>query len=198
MGQIELGEATRDRVLRLADALFARRGYAAVSMRDVAVASGVTKPALYYHFRDKDALFAEVVLVHQLQLGEKLSGAVEGGDTLSDRVNAVAAVLVSAADHHPVRTRSDALEHLPDDIRQRVDSSFDDNVMAPLVRLFTEAHAAGQLRPGMTPQLAAAALVGLCTALLPGVGADEQSNGHAGPGDQARRVAELALHGVAG
>ncbi len=41
--------------------LFARLGYNGVSMRDLATAVGVTPAALYYHFKNKDELYAEVV-----------------------------------------------------------------------------------------------------------------------------------------
>jgi AcrR family transcriptional regulator len=199
--QVDTGEATRDRVLRLADALFARRGYAAVSMRDVAVASGVTKPALYYHFRDKDALFSECILINQLQLGQRLRNAIDEVDGFNERVAAAAGVLISGAAHHPVRIHADAVEHLPDDLRVRVVASFDDNVTAPLVRLFDSARAEGELCDGMTPAFAAAALVGLCTATLPGLdelgaSADGDARGIAF-GALPQQIASLVLNGVA-
>ena len=190
-------EATRDRVLRLADALFARRGYAAVSMRDVAVAAGVTKPALYYHFRDKDALFTEVLLVHRLHLGESLAAAIEGSTSLSGRVTAAAAALITGAAHHPARTRTDVVEHLPEAERLRIDASFEENVMAPLTRMFEEARSAGALRAGTSPRVAAVALVAVSTTSLPGVDGS-------GPPDAemaealAAQIADLVLHGVVG
>ncbi|MDP9365482.1 MAG: TetR/AcrR family transcriptional regulator [Chloroflexota bacterium] len=51
----------RDRVLRQAHALFVERGFDGVSMQQVAAGAGLTKAALYYHFRDKEELFARVV-----------------------------------------------------------------------------------------------------------------------------------------
>ncbi|MEM9695336.1 MAG: TetR family transcriptional regulator [Myxococcota bacterium] len=50
----------RDRILVAATELFAERGYAATSMRDISLAVGCTKPALYYHFNNKAALFEEI------------------------------------------------------------------------------------------------------------------------------------------
>ena len=54
---------TRERLLELTAALFAEQGFAAVSMRDIARAAGLTPAALYHHFTDKDALY-EAVLAH--------------------------------------------------------------------------------------------------------------------------------------
>ena len=195
MAEIVLVEATRDRILRLADGLFARRGYAAVSMRDVALAAGVTKPALYYHFRDKDALFTECLLVHQLQLGERLRDALSGSQTLGGRAEAAAEVLITGAAHNPARTRSDVVEHLSEADRQRIDASFEENVMRPLTWLLDAARGTGELRDGVDPQIVAVALVAVCTASLPGLDGVEPP-GDAVAATLARQVAELVLHGA--
>lgn len=51
----------RARILSEATQLFAKKGYSATSVREVVEASGCTKPALYYYFRSKDALFLEAL-----------------------------------------------------------------------------------------------------------------------------------------
>ena len=52
-------ERTRAAILAAAESLFARRGYAATRLEDVAEAVGVKRAALFYHFRDKQALIAQ-------------------------------------------------------------------------------------------------------------------------------------------
>lgn len=47
---------TRERILQCALELFAERGYAAVSVDDIARAAGMTKGAVYYWFADKHDL----------------------------------------------------------------------------------------------------------------------------------------------
>lgn len=54
----------RDEMLARAAELFADMGYAGTSMNEVAAACGVTKPALYHYFRDKDALLAAIAQGH--------------------------------------------------------------------------------------------------------------------------------------
>lgn len=51
----------RSRILREATRLFAEHGYAATSVRELVEAAGCTKPALYYYFESKDALFIEAL-----------------------------------------------------------------------------------------------------------------------------------------
>ncbi|MBX6385371.1 MAG: TetR family transcriptional regulator [Microbispora sp.] len=55
------GAATRSRILAAARDLFAERGYAAVSLADIAAAVGLTKTAVAYHFHPKDRLAAEII-----------------------------------------------------------------------------------------------------------------------------------------
>lgn len=58
--QQERSDATRAALVTAARASFAARGYAATSLGDVAAEAGVTKGALYHHFRGKQDLFREV------------------------------------------------------------------------------------------------------------------------------------------
>lgn len=52
---------TRAALLATARALFAENGYAATGTEEVVARAAVTRGALYYHFADKQALFAAVV-----------------------------------------------------------------------------------------------------------------------------------------
>src|SRR3954451_4895403 len=56
----ERSEATRARLVDAALPLFAERGYGGVAMEQVVAAAGVTRGALYHHFRDKRDLFRAV------------------------------------------------------------------------------------------------------------------------------------------
>lgn len=58
---------TRDRILTSAYGLVYKEGFARVSVDAIADAAGVTKRTLYYHFKSKDALIADV-LSHQHKL----------------------------------------------------------------------------------------------------------------------------------
>ena len=54
-------ERTRAAILVAAERLFARRGFAATRLEDVADAVGVKRAALFYHFRDKQLLYDAVI-----------------------------------------------------------------------------------------------------------------------------------------
>jgi TetR/AcrR family transcriptional regulator len=57
-------ELQRETILARAAELFARRGYTATSMNEVADACGVSKPSLYHYVRDKHELLAEIAANH--------------------------------------------------------------------------------------------------------------------------------------
>ncbi|MHC4429011.1 MAG: TetR/AcrR family transcriptional regulator [Planctomycetota bacterium] len=87
-------DATRSALLAVGRDLFAERGYGGVSIEELVSAVGLTKGALYHHFRDKRALFdaVSVWLVGDLisslrQLsGDRVERA--GGDRHSSRRDA--------------------------------------------------------------------------------------------------------------
>src|SRR3954454_20786651 len=51
---------TRALVIDAAERLFAERGFAATSMRDISAASGVSHPLIHHHFGSKEELYATV------------------------------------------------------------------------------------------------------------------------------------------
>jgi AcrR family transcriptional regulator len=54
------GQSTREALLRAARELFGTKGFTATSTEEIVAQAGVTKGALYHHFRDKDTLFRVV------------------------------------------------------------------------------------------------------------------------------------------
>jgi AcrR family transcriptional regulator len=54
-------KSARNIIQNVAMELFARKGYAGSSIREICHAAGVTKPVLYYHFRSKEHLYQELM-----------------------------------------------------------------------------------------------------------------------------------------
>lgn len=57
----QIGRPTADRILDSAEALFAARGFAGTSVRDIANAVGLNPASLYNHFANKEALYEAVL-----------------------------------------------------------------------------------------------------------------------------------------
>lgn len=54
-------DETRELIMKTALEMFSQKGYAAVSMRDIAGAVGIRASSLYYHFKSKQDIFDAVV-----------------------------------------------------------------------------------------------------------------------------------------
>ena len=77
-----LSRAERERqMLATAHALFAERGYAAVTMDEVAAAVGVTKPLLYNYFGNKEQLYLACMTPAGEALTQAIVEAVAGAET---------------------------------------------------------------------------------------------------------------------
>jgi AcrR family transcriptional regulator len=68
-------EDTRTRIQEIALRLFTEQGYEATSLREIAEELGVTKAALYYHFKTKDDIIASLVDLRVGELEELLKWA---------------------------------------------------------------------------------------------------------------------------
>jgi len=83
----EVGSKTKEQILIEGTILFAKKGYAAVSMRDLAEATGIKPASLYNHFDSKDALW-EAVLDQAEELYllyfQQLSQAMDRIDTFDE------------------------------------------------------------------------------------------------------------------
>lgn len=104
------GERTADRILDAAEAVFAERGFAGTSLRDVAERVGVRAPSLYNHFESKESLYAAVLERAVGPLLALLAEAAPGGGA-RDSGQLVADVMALLG-RHPHLPRLVALETL--------------------------------------------------------------------------------------
>lgn len=73
----EQSDRTRAELIRVARSLFAARGYAGTSTEEVVQQAGVTRGALYHHFRDKNDLFEAVFAEIQDEARARIRDAAE-------------------------------------------------------------------------------------------------------------------------
>lgn len=69
----------RAKILKRAFDLMARKGIDAVSMREIAAACGVTKPVLYYYFKNKEDLGRSIIGSSMADFHEKIYEDVKKG-----------------------------------------------------------------------------------------------------------------------
>jgi AcrR family transcriptional regulator len=84
---------TTDRLLDAAEELFARKGYAAASVRDITAAAGCNLAAVNYHFSGKRNLYREVLRRRLGALRKQRLAAVEAASRSAGDVADLAATL---------------------------------------------------------------------------------------------------------
>ena len=61
---------TRQHILDVALRLFSQQGVSSTSLGEIAKAAGVTRGAIYWHFKDKSDLFSEIWELSESNIGE--------------------------------------------------------------------------------------------------------------------------------
>jgi len=81
-----LEPGTRERLLETASHLFAEKGYASTSVREIVARAGVSKPVLYYYFQSKEGLYY-AILKWGAEVQKKIIDDVfETSGTVQDRI----------------------------------------------------------------------------------------------------------------
>ncbi len=69
----------KTRILHVAAKLFAQKGFAGTSIREIARAAQVTNPVIYYHFRSKRGLFQEII-------SQTINSSLQAIDAVTEQV----------------------------------------------------------------------------------------------------------------
>ncbi len=139
----------RERVLAIAEKLFAERGYAAVTLRDIAEALNIRQASLYYHVPGgKEALFVEVVERGMARHRHGLETAIAAvGDDLAAALNAAADWLLSQPPMDFGRMQQSDMPAISPAAAHRLESVVYDSLLLPVQQLFERLSAAGHIRP---------------------------------------------------
>lgn len=78
--------STKEAIRNAAAELFAEKGFAATSTREICQRAEVTKPVLYYHFGNKEQLYEELVLDTFAEYQKELRRALRHGRTPREKL----------------------------------------------------------------------------------------------------------------
>jgi AcrR family transcriptional regulator len=158
---------SRNSILDTATELFARQGFAGVSLRAIAERVGITKPSLLYHFASKDVLRESVLdklFEHWATTLPRLLRAVTSGEGQFE-VLMQELVTFFRTDADRARLIVRELMDRPDEMRRRVTES-----LTPLVRLIADTvrkgQALGQVQGEADPEAYILHMIGLTLATV--------------------------------
>ena len=110
----------KEQIRLQATRLFAQRGFAGTSMRELVEACQCTKPACYYYFSSKEALYRDVVQYHALRINKIMETTMAADGTVRERLHIGLDAMVSFAIANPIAMR----------LLQRIDLSSEDTAPA--------------------------------------------------------------------
>jgi AcrR family transcriptional regulator len=174
-------EHVRRDILESAARVFARRGYAAATLAELAEAAGYAAPSLYRYFGSKEEIFESLLALVSAEIQEVFDAPVDRAVPLPARLAALFGSL-----HRVARERGDTMDLLA----AQVDAEERQAHLERLLETWLRRHV-GRRELRVPLPLAARAMAGILFALRHG-------NGRTGtdPGQMASAAADLVLHGV--
>lgn len=97
--------SSREKILSVAEAEFARRGYAAVGLSAVAEQSGLSKSSLFHHFPSKASLYCAVLEDVLERIEIRVQPALESDGSSEQKLSGVVDALIDALAEHPTSAR---------------------------------------------------------------------------------------------
>jgi AcrR family transcriptional regulator len=80
------GLNAKERLLETAIDIFAKKGYAGASVREIVELAGVSKPVLYYYFQSKEGLFLAILDMAENLQKNLLAGVLKSTGSVLDRL----------------------------------------------------------------------------------------------------------------
>ncbi len=144
----------KDEIIAHAKRLFRQKGYAGISINEIVEAAGITKPTLYYYFKDKESLYSSV-MNSLLEHGKDyiLTGLTKEA-SLEHNLKELTLGFFQNAPTSLVCMMKDALENIQDSGHAMMVHTMRTQIMTPFQKLFEQAIQKGEIAQGNAEDLA--------------------------------------------
>jgi TetR/AcrR family acrAB operon transcriptional repressor len=164
----EEAQATRSHILDTAEQVFEQRGVSGTSLHEIAKAAGLTRGAIYWHFKDKADLFNAMMerVTLPLEEADEIGGFKDPEITLAQVRTGLVAVLRKMTTDPQLRRVFEIATHKIEyvgemlAVRER-QLAMRNECLADIERALRVAARAGELRPGLSARNAAIGLLAL-------------------------------------
>jgi len=152
----------REQILSTAKSLFIQQGYHGLAMRQISDALGVSKAALYYHFKDKEELFLAILSGNMDEIESTIDLIQSKQISCSEKIILfVEYVLEQPAEQRAIiRLASQEMSQLSATSRKKFDKTYHDQFTGKLQAIFQAGVENGEFRP-IDPSIATWALLGI-------------------------------------
>lgn len=177
-------ERTHKAILKTATKLFLNRGYAQTSTRDIAKQIGITQPALYHHFKDKEVLYLDVMNEHGTRVRQEIQRVLRNKNLdIKQQLQEITNVYLKLHPQSEYSYYQEARRQLSLSSRRKLDTIFTMDYINPLAQYFAQDIV--NLRPDVRPREAAELYL---AELQPLHGTVLSLGGHAVSPEQRQRV----------
>jgi len=151
-----------DQILSAAKELFSTQGYHGLSMRQIAESVGVSKAALYYHFKNKEQLFLAILDAYLDEMEAMIDQVRAQEPSARGRIQRLVENILSqpVAQRSVIRLGSQELAQLSPETKDAFDLAYDKKFTGKIDAIMQEGMANGELRP-LSPNLATWSLLGM-------------------------------------
>lgn len=129
---------TRQAILDAARELFLSKGFQETSTRDIAKTVGITQPALYHHFDDKEVIFLQVIQTVGASIKERIDAVNAQQAALSpeDRLTQITQILTDTHPRDIFTVIHSSFAHLKAAHQGQLGMLFQTDYLAPITTFF--------------------------------------------------------------
>lgn len=194
MKRAEQLEKTRQAIIKTATKLFLQKGFGETSTRDIAKQIGITQPALYHHFSDKEVLYLDVMNKLSGKIRQEINKVMRKHDLASEEQ--LLEIVKVLKKHHPLSIYDQYRQTmllLSKSSQQKLNIIFTMDYLEPISDYFKQPSV--KLRPDLLPKEAAELFL---ASLSPLFGTYQLIGGHSISDDERDQlILDCIINGLA-
>ncbi|MDP4083712.1 MAG: TetR/AcrR family transcriptional regulator [Bacillota bacterium] len=133
-------------VIKTAQRLFMEYGYRAVSTRQIADLCGITQPALYHHFKNKQTLYVAVIQYALQQTETALNKILEEAGSLSERLLKMTVYMMDRYEMDMSQMFHDIFHELKSDQQKETHKWWMKSFLMPVIKIIDDGIANGEMK----------------------------------------------------
>ena len=152
----------REKILLTAKSLFIQQGYHGLAMRQISEAVGVSKAALYYHFKDKEELFLAILDIYLNEIESAIDAIQSKRLSSSEQLRMFVEYILSqpAEQRAVMRLGSQEMAQLSASSRKSFGKIYREKFIGKLTAIFQAGIESGELK-SLNAEVATWALLGI-------------------------------------
>ncbi|MEQ7217197.1 TetR/AcrR family transcriptional regulator [Vagococcus fluvialis] len=126
----------KEYIIDYATTLFMEQGYLATSTRQIAKGLGITQPAIYHHFQNKEDIYVQVLQKFTKKIGDNLYNFLNSSDSPEIILVNMSEFLIQNHSMNFSLMMKDVNEELPSEVSHKIFILWQENYFLPFYQFF--------------------------------------------------------------